>query len=204
MTGAMTVALLLGARLGAGAVELRQDGVRVRVEPLSLPCAEPGWEAELSRAAAEKRADDTVAYGAIFEARGVRDMGELAAADGYLGSPAHRAWAAAAELRSGGCVPASWWTAADPFGGTAGNGPKILPFGRWPSPLARVAFAHDADWTLGRYFGVGPLAPLRDQPYQPASMGQVGLIPKRGPYAEVPIYLRPRRAGWEIRAAPKQ
>lgn len=204
MIGTITAALMLGAQLGPDAVALQQGGIHVRVEPLRLPCDEPGWEAELARAAAEKRAEDKLAYGAIFEARGVADMRELASKDGYLGSESHRAWAAGAEARSGGCVPASWWMDADPFGGTAGNGPKILPFGRWPSPLARVAFAHDADWTLGRYFGVGPLAPLRGQPYQPKKMGSVGLIPQGGPYAGVPSYLRPRRAGWALRRASKQ
>lgn len=34
--------------------------------------------------------------------------------------------------------------------------------------------AHDTDWDLGRYFGAGPLAALRDAP-NPQDLGAYGL-----------------------------
>ncbi len=79
---------------------------------------------------------------------------------GYYNSPAHVAWSQAAEARTGGRIPASWWRENDPFGGTAGNGPKIQPSGIYPGVASRIAMGHDTDWTLGRQFGAGPLRDL--------------------------------------------
>jgi hypothetical protein len=79
---------------------------------------------------------------------------------GYYNSPSHQAWAKAAEARTGGKVPAEWWIKNDPFGGTNGNGPAILPGGIYPHPLSKIGMAHDTDWTLGRVFGAGPLRTL--------------------------------------------
>ncbi len=199
LTVALALALLV--RLGEAAPrEVRRGDLWVRVEPLTLPWSEEALPAELARAAAEKAAEDAVAYGAILGARGAGSLRELALAQGYYGSEAHRGWAEAAEARAGGRIPASWWMEVDPFGGSAGNGPKILPLGRWPAPLARVAMAHDTDWTLGRYLGVGPLACLRGPTYDPRRMGPVGLRPyAQGPYASAPSYLRRAPAGWEVR-----
>lgn len=195
-------ALALCALLLAEPVLVVEGDVRVRVEPVPLPWDDAALPAELARAAAEKAAEDALAYAPVLRRRGATSLRALAEAEGYYGSPAHRAWAAAAAARTGGRVPASWWMEVDPFGGTAGNGPRVLPLGRWPAPLARVALAHDTDWTLGRHFGVGPLAALRDQPYDPRRMGVVGLRPfLAGPYARAPLYLRPRAAGWQVRRA---
>jgi hypothetical protein len=79
---------------------------------------------------------------------------------GYYQSPTHQAWAKAAEARSGGKVPAKWWMENDPFGGTNGNGPAILPGGVYPADLSKIGMAHDTDWTLGRIFGAGPMRTL--------------------------------------------
>ncbi|MBI4704068.1 MAG: hypothetical protein HY744_23410 [Deltaproteobacteria bacterium] len=79
----------------------------------------------------------------------------------YYQSPAHKAWATGASKRVGGGLDPDWWMRFDPFGGTAGPGPSVLWWGTWPGRLARIAMAHDTDWSLGRYFGVGPLKALR-------------------------------------------
>lgn len=68
----------------------------------------------------------------------------------YFNSPAHQAWAKAAEARVGGRISADQWMNFDPFGGTAGNGPQIMWQGKYPGPLAKIAMAHDTDWSLGR------------------------------------------------------
>lgn len=194
--------LALCALLIAEPLTVVEGELRVTVEPLTLPWDDAALPAELARAAAEKAREDEIAYGPLLRARGATSLRALAERDGYFGSPAHRGWAAAASARTGGRIPAAWWMAVYPFGGSAGNGPKILPLGRWPAPLARVAMAHDTDWTLGRHFGVGPLSALREQPYDPRRMGPVGLRPyRRGPYAGVPVYLRPARAGWRVERA---
>jgi hypothetical protein len=88
------------------------------------------------------------------------ELQEMSRAAGYYNSPSHQAWAQAAEARTGGKVPAEWWIRNDPFGGTNGNGPAILPGGVYPHPLSRIGMAHDTDWTLGRAFGAGPMRTL--------------------------------------------
>jgi hypothetical protein len=67
--------------------------------------------------------------------KSTRDLRSDAIDSGYFNSPAHQAWAQAAEARTGGRVPASWWRENDPFGGTAGNGPQILAQGSYPGSL---------------------------------------------------------------------
>ncbi len=196
----MAPLLMTGALLAAEPQMVRRGDLAITVTPLSLPFAADALESELARAATEKAQDDAAAYAELLRARGADSLRALAEREGYFGSPAHLTWSEAASARTGGLVPADWWRAVDPFGGTAGNGPKILPGGRWPGALARVAMAHDTDWTLGRYFGVGPLAALRAQAYDPQRMGLVGLRDFwRGPYAEAPSYLRLRRVGWRVR-----
>ncbi|MEO1336231.1 MAG: hypothetical protein AAFV29_11335, partial [Myxococcota bacterium] len=101
---------------------------------------------------------------------------EMAKETKYLGSDAHMAWSKAAEARTGGAISAKWWRELDPFGGTAGNGPNILATGAYPGALSKIAMGHDTDWSLGRFFGEGPLAKLRGaKGFTPEQLGQVGL-----------------------------
>ncbi len=134
---------------------------------------------ELDRAASEKAQDDREHDEAIrafnrengTDYRSLRDWSE---GEGYYGSTAHRMWADAAEARTGGRIPASWWLESHPFGGASGGGPRVLESGIaivdelfggiYPGSLSRIGIAHDTDWALGRYFGVGPLADLEGAP----------------------------------------
>ncbi|QSQ25877.1 hypothetical protein JY651_13510 [Pyxidicoccus parkwayensis] len=153
--------------------------IEIRVKPLDLGIAPEQLQTELARAMAEKTADDMSTYGADLAANGYKSLEEWARATGYYGSPSHIAWAEAASARTGGQIPAEYWMHFDPFGGTAGNGPHILPTGEYPGALSRIAMAHDTDWDLGRYFGAGPLASLQGQPH-PENLGPVGLVPGQG------------------------
>ena len=126
----------------------------------------------LSRVSVSINSANLVAYGKTTD-----QLFALASQQGYFGSPAHIAWSEAAEARTGGKVPASWWRSNDPFGGTAGNGPNILPGGRYPGSVAIIAMAHDTDWTLGRWFNAGPLRSLFTATGSPSDIGSYGLVP---------------------------
>jgi hypothetical protein len=126
----------------------------------------------LSKAAASINSANIVAYGKTTD-----QLFALASQQGYFGSPAHVAWSEAAEARTGGRVPANWWRTNDPFGGTSGNGPNILPGGRYPGSVAKIAMAHDTDWTLGRLFNAGPLNALFTATGKPSDIGSYGLVP---------------------------
>jgi hypothetical protein len=152
----MRLYVLVGAELGTLAnVRTAQDAA-----PL------------LSKAAASINSANIVAYGKTTD-----QLFALASQQGYFGSPAHVAWSEAAEARTGGRVPASWWRTNDPFGGTSGNGPNILPGGRYPGSVAKIAMAHDTDWTLGRLFNAGPLKSLFTATGKPSDIGSYGLVP---------------------------
>ena len=189
--------LLLATLSAAPLVAVQEGDLRIAVAPLDLGVPEAEAPAVVARITAEKAAENWRIYGPLAEARGYDSLVTWAQAEGYYRSPAHRAWAEAACVRSGGLLPAGWWLEIDPFGGTAGNGPKILPQGVWPQRLARVAMAHDTDWTLGRYFGKGPLAPLLGAPEPPERLGPIGLIHRGGRYQDVPSYLG-GVDGWEV------
>jgi hypothetical protein len=126
----------------------------------------------LSRAATTINSANIVAYGKTTD-----QLFALASQQGYFASPAHVAWSEAAEARTGGRIPASWWRTNDPFGGTSGNGPNILPGGRYPGSVAKIAMAHDTDWTLGRIFNAGPLNALFTATGKPSDIGSYGLVP---------------------------
>ena len=126
----------------------------------------------LSRVAASINSANIVAYGKTTD-----QLFAQASQQGYFGSPAHIAWSDAAAARTGGRVPASWWRTNDPFGGTSGNGPNILPGGRYPGSVAKIAMAHDTDWTLGRWFNAGPLKSLFTAVGKPSDLGSYGLVP---------------------------
>lgn len=86
---------------------------------------------------------------------------------GYSGTLWQRLSAVGGWARTGGRISPDVWIAADPLVGSAGNGPDIVlagvPFVGGDvagSMTANIAIAHDVDWSLGRYLGVGPLAPF--------------------------------------------
>lgn len=151
-------------------VEVSVGSIRIRVRPLDLGIQANQLGTERDRAVQEKNADDLRAYN-----KSTADIRALAEAAGYYGSMAHNAWAAAAQARSGGVLFADWWKRFDPYGGTAGNGPDVLPQGQYPGVLSRIAMGHDTDWSLGRYFGAGPMRNLRGSSLPPAVLGAVGL-----------------------------
>jgi hypothetical protein len=152
----MRLYVLVGAELGTLAnVRTAQDAAPI-----------------LSRVSASINSANLVAYGKTTD-----QLFALASQQGYFGSPAHVAWSESAEARTGGRVPANWWRTNDPFGGTAGNGPNILPGGRYPGSVAKIAMAHDTDWTLGRWFNAGPLKSLFTATGSPSDIGSYGLVP---------------------------
>ncbi|NOK16285.1 hypothetical protein [Corallococcus carmarthensis] len=153
--------------------------IEIRVKPLDLGIAPGQLQSELDRASAEKLADDEKAYGADMRAAGYSSLQEWSEDRGYYGSPSHVAWAEAASARTGGQIPAEWWMRFDPFGGTAGNGPNILPTGEYPGLASRIAMCHDTDWDLGRYFGAGPLRQLQGAE-NAQDLGPLGLDPRLG------------------------
>ena len=123
-------------------------------------------EAALER----KNQDDVKAYG-----KTTAQLADMAKEQGYLNSPAHVAWSLAAKERSGGAIDAATWRKMDPFGGTAGNGPDILPTGKYPGASSTISMAHDTDWSLGRYFNAGPMKALHTSNESPGQMGAYGL-----------------------------
>lgn len=151
-------------------VEIKVDSIRIRLRPLDLGIPIDQLVSNRERAVREKTADDIRAY-----QQSTFVLQHRAEEAGYFRSTAHNAWAAAAAARTGGLLFAEWWQRFDPFGGTAGNGPQVLPQGRYPGLASRVAMAHDTDWSLGRYFGVGPLSQLRGSRLPPLILGSVGL-----------------------------
>lgn len=118
-----------------------------------------------------KARDDIAAYGMTSD-----EIRQKSAKQGYYESPAHDAWAAAAEARTGGRLTAAWWKHFDPYGGTNGNGPEILPTGEYPHAASRIAMGHDTDWSLGRYFKAGPMAALHMAKGEPKELGRYGLV----------------------------
>lgn len=118
----------------------------------------------------KKNNDDVKAYGKTTD-----QLYQQAGQSGYLNSPAHMAWSEAAAARTGGAMSAENWRRLDPYGGTAGNGPDILPQGAYPGVGAKIAMAHDTDWSLGRYFQAGPMKGLYGSKESAAEMGMYGL-----------------------------
>lgn len=124
-----------------------------------------GLQGELDRAAFQINAENKQKYG--FTTNALREKAKALTytigggpAVSYYGSPAHQAWAAAAEARTGGRVPADWWMRNDPFGGTNGNSYDVVAGGVYPAAPSRIGMAHDTDWALGRVFGAGPMSDL--------------------------------------------
>jgi hypothetical protein len=152
--------------------------IDISVRPLtgselgSLNTSPANIQKQLDAASANIDTENQRAYGSTTV-----ELRDQAIDAGYYRSPAHNAWAQAAEARTGGRVPAEWWITNDPFGGTAGNGPNVLPSGTYPGVASRIAMGHDTDWTLGRQFGAGPLSALQGSNASPEDMGSYGLVP---------------------------
>lgn len=136
--------------------------IEISVMPLSgrdLGSLNTGNQGQLS----QLRADAAVRINRDnldFHGKTTAQIRQMSIDQGYYNSPAHQAWAKAAEARTSGQIPASWWIQNDPYGGTAGNGPLIEPLGMYPQVNSKIAMGHDTDWTLGRQFGAGPLRDL--------------------------------------------
>ena len=132
-----------------------------------------GQEAALERvkahAMSRKIAEDTQWF--RLDPRTARDPER----NPYYGSPAHIAWSQAASLRCGGLLAPTWLRDFDPFGGTLSQGVEILPGGAYPFELSKMAFAHRADWDLGRFFNAGPLYGLYDSSVRQPELGFYGL-----------------------------
>jgi len=69
----------------------------------------------------------------------------------------------------------------------------VLPEGEWPGVVSAIAIGHDTDWSLGRYFGTGPMALLRGADGPANKLGEVGLMPQppNTRFADVPLYWWP-------------
>ena len=134
-----------------GMTTIRRGDIQIQVKPLDLNIPADKLPAELNRAMAEKAKDDAAAYGKVVKDAGFNSLEEWSKSTGYFGSDTHRAWAEAAEARSGGQIPADFWMKFDPFGGTAGTGPKVLPQGQWPASKKPSAIRHHSSscslWT---------------------------------------------------------
>lgn len=171
----------LKSEVGAEATVICSRHVRVQVSPLS-----PSGPLDLDAARAKKDKDDALAYADVPRVdgqggvRGTADLLALSQARGYFNSEQHQIWAWAASARSGGTLTPAWLMELEPFGGTAGNGPDLLPFGGPGERLSTIAVAHDTDWLLGRLFGLGPLAGLAtidaEAAYQLKRLGAAGLM----------------------------
>ncbi len=186
-----------------GMATIRRGDIQIQVKPLEMNIPADKLSAELDRAMQEKAQDDAAAYGQVVKDAGFGSLEEWAKSTGYYGSDTHRAWAEAAEARTGGKIPAEFWMKFDPFGGTAGTGPKVLPQGQWPGAIASIAMGHDTDWSLGRYFGAGPMAALKGAPGSADALGMVGLAPSfivGERFKNVPLYTDPRgMSDWVVK-----
>jgi len=179
-----------------GMETIRRGDLQIQVRPIDMNIAPDKLQAEMARAMTAKAADDATAYGAKVKEAGYSSLQDWSEKTGYYGSDVHRTWAEAASARTGGQIPADFWMKFDPFGGTAGTGPDVLPQGSWPGVISSIAMGHDTDWSLGRYFGAGPMAPLNGAPGKADDLGLIGLVPPMGEQAArfggVPLYTDPR------------
>lgn len=148
----------------------------------------------IENALERKNQDDIKAYG-----KTTAQLADMAKEQGYLNSPAHVAWSLAAKERSGGSPDAATWRKMDPFGGTAGNGPDVLPTGKYPGGASTISMAHDTDWSLGRYFNAGPMKALHTSNESPLQMGMYGLQNHSTVRPKVDdLYTTGGHADWEV------
>lgn len=178
-----------GQRIGFPNTLHNDAGIRITVRELqgselgTLNSTGPEFSRVVHDAVARKSAEDKATYGMTTD-----EIRARAVKDGYYDSPAHDAWAAAAEARTGGRLTAAWWKGFDPYGGTNGNGPNIMGGGEYPHALSRIGMAHDTDWSLGRHFGAGPMAALRGATNDSETLGKYGLDPLTPIRPQIDIY----------------
>ncbi len=165
-----------------GVYVVTSNNIRVEVKDvqLNLPLDNPvAMNKLLDEWRAKKNADDQLAYGKTTNQM-LADTKQGGPGSRYYDSEQHLVWAYAAAARTGGKIPPEFFLEFDPNGGTAGNGPEVLPLGHAGEPLSTIAMGHDTDWNLGRYMNAGPLQGLyglhpTDQT-QMKRMGNAGLF----------------------------
>jgi hypothetical protein len=161
---------------GRGVIFHNESTIDIRVRELQGKelgaLASPNFSQYVQRAEERKNQEDYAAYG-----KTTRQLEQDARNDGYYGSRSHRAWAEAAEARTGGRLSSEWWMKFDPYGGTAGNGPEILATGKYPGTLSKISMGHDTDWSLGRHFQAGPMRGLYGANHDSKTLGKYGLDP---------------------------
>ena len=175
--------------------------IEITVRPLSggelgtLNTSQANINKQLTAASAKIDAANQKAYKSS-----TAELRNQASEIGYYKSPAHIAWARAAEARTGGRIPQDWWIKNDPFGGTAGNGPNILASGSYPGGTSRIAMGHDTDWTLGSLFNAGPLKALYGNKSSPTDQGSYGLVPNHSINPDLAnLYSDPRgHPDWQV------
>ncbi|HZI10677.1 MAG TPA: hypothetical protein VE153_09835 [Myxococcus sp.] len=181
-------------RTSVSRTTVRHGKIEISTTPINMRAL---TKQGLDAAVAKKNSDDVRAYG-----KSTAQLKADSQKAGYFDSTAHNAWAKAAEARTGGRIPASWWKQFDPYGGTAGNGPNILPTGKYPGALSRISMAHDTDWSLGRYFKAGPLKDLYGLKPQDKNqmevMGMAGLRPMTNVVGNVDLY-SDGRPDWNVK-----
>lgn len=167
------------ARVGYNFV-ITSNNIRLEVPPLDFSSIVDSRNRDnmqnlISSWRIKKGRDDSLAYD-----KSTAQLYSLANSQGYMGSEQHTMWALGASARTGCFIPAEFFFENEAFGGTAGNGPNVLPGGGRGEPLSTIAMAHDSDWMIGRIWGMGLLARLSTvEPgtkTQIARMGSVGLF----------------------------
>lgn len=158
---------------------ITSKNIRIEVAPIDFSGIVSAdfdeMNAKISRWRQAKGRDDILAYGKHTSA-----LLDQANSAGYMGSEQHTMWAMGASARTGCFIPPEFFFENEGYGGTAGNGPNILPGGDAREPLSTIAMGHDSDWMIGRLFCSGPLARLNtitpQHQYQIARMGSAGLF----------------------------
>lgn len=165
-----------------GVYVVTSNNIRVEVKDvnLNLPLDNPvAMNKLLEQWREKKNADDQLAYGKTT-GQMLADTKQGGPGARYYDSEQHLVWAYAASARTGGKIPPEFFMEFDPNGGTAGNGPEVLPLGHAGEPLSTIAMGHDTDWNLGRYMNAGPMQGLYDlkptDQVQMKRMGNVGLF----------------------------
>ncbi len=166
------------ARVGSKYI-ITSNNIRLEVSPMDfsgIVVADfDAMNAKISGWRQAKTRDDLLAYDTTTEA-----LLGLSNSQGYMGSEQHTMWAMGASARTGCFIPPEFFFENEGFGGTAGNGPNVLPMGNTGEPMSTIAMAHDSDWMIGRLFSMGSLArlnPLRPTlKYQIQRMGSAGLF----------------------------
>lgn len=158
---------------------ITSNNIRLEVSPIDfsgIVVADfDAMNEKISRWRQAKVNDDLLAYGAT-----TGSLLDQSNAQGYMGSEQHTVWAMGASARTGCFIPPEFFFENEGFGGTAGNGPNVLPLGNTGEPMSTIAMAHDSDWMIGRLFSMGPLARLNTvtphMQYQIQRMGSAGLF----------------------------